>query len=186
MTNFDSDDSAMIKHNPDESVFQPHHLDLMGKFHNASPNLSSEPQTVLQRIFPNQYERLARNEELKMAATHYEYRRKALEVIGQGLCEDLKIRCKAYLAQNEAKLDRQTKEILVNELLSLKEHCEQSVWRALASIDRQLQNLETLQDPAMRKLMEKTLRENSYQVTQQIDRIFTHFRTTLDKRLRHS
>lgn len=165
-------------------VFQPHQQRILASYAaDIHQNSAYEPTSLLQRLFPSQKEKLVRNKELEAISTQHEYRRKVLEIIGDGFCEDMKLRCAKQLEANRIQLDTLTKKIVVSKFMEFRADYNNRVRDIFMELSKELTALESFPDNIRAKYEEHVYQ--SFKTSEAtLDAIWNQFISNLINSLR--
>lgn len=180
-----SKSSDISKVTPTEPIFQPHQTRMIdGYVEEMHQKPAYDVKPLLQRLFPSQQEKLAKNKELEAIATQHEYRRKMLEIVGEGLCEDLRLRCAKQLEANRIQLDTLTKKIVLSQFMEFKADYNKRVREIFRDLHDELQELECYTDKSLRDKYMEHLSRNFASSESTLEAIWTQFIKNLIDNLR--
>jgi hypothetical protein len=178
MHNNESFDASGLSPERLVNKFSPYQMTEMMRF-STEEELHYKPIPLLQRLFPIEFEKIARSNQEQIASNRYEFRREILTAIGNMICEDLKEQCFHYIQRSKIKLDSETKLFIGEQIIEYNLKISNITFEYLIALEQQLLRLQELREIESKRLMEQQIHENKFLVLERLKDLTKLFANSL-------
>lgn len=119
--------------------------------------IETRRNSFLQQLFPNKASRAIIEGELAVIKSEFEFRKRALHKVRETQIQSLTEVCNQYLVRQKAEIRANTAQFLMHKNMELQKEMDQILDDFITQMDKQMQKIESISNPKLRKIRETQL-----------------------------